>query len=146
MEMKKLSNKLVLMTGIFIFNFFLIIFILLVPKSPKANYDAKVESLGICLDNKNLDIVEEIGQVKSNTLYLCGDLNTDYPTMIGFYIYREGEGKPVYASKPGEVYAAGPFFRELDKEIFSSPNTYLVEVYVARKVIGETKFVVHTDN
>lgn len=89
-------------------------------------------------DNRGSQIISS----HSAYLYACGQLKTNTPIPLHFYLFRETNSKSEDSSPPGLEFEEGFFNQDLQLPAINRQGRYRIDVYLFRNIIATTTFEV----
>lgn len=111
----------------------------------RISYDeVKIIQLLICEEpNRIANKMEDNHQViSSNSKYIfaCGQLITNSPVRLHFYLYKNPDSRLIDNSPPGKEFGEGLFNQRLDLPDYNRVGNYQIDVYLFRNIIASTTF------
>lgn len=118
------------------------VILLLIPGGTRTSRDARVDKLGVCLEENDPEsqLTKKVITLNKETIYICGELSTSIPTSLTIYIFREGRRKAIFTNPISEVFDNGPFYSQVPVEELKPPGNYQVTASIARIITGRTEF------
>jgi hypothetical protein len=106
--------------------------------------DIRIPELFVCSDP------DQVIQSKQDTkfivsgsqeyIYACGELVTESPIELGFYLFKEPKSKSIENNPAGEKYNAGWFNQQMFLPEENRQGHYRIDVYLFRDIIASTEF------
>jgi hypothetical protein len=106
--------------------------------------DVRIENLMVCEEPNKIASSDSDGSqiISSNSAYLqaCGQLATESPINLGFYLFKEPKSKSIDNNPAGQKYHAGWFNQQMLLPQENRQGHYRIDVYLFRNIIASTEF------
>lgn len=106
--------------------------------------DVQISKLLVCLEPdkiaEKMDDSHQVVSSDSKYIFACGQLITNSPVRLHFYLYKKPDSRLIDNSSPGKEFSEGFFNQQLYLPNFNRVGNYQIDVYLFRNIIASTTF------